>query len=340
MGAFIATNVNANTPVKTITVTPTLEAQQLFFDGRIEAVKAATVSAQTAGRIIKLNYDINDLVPEGAPLLEITSKEQGAGFASAEAELARAKAKNIESQAQFLRYQALFPKGAISKGAMDEATANASSSLQAVSAAKAALIKARETLNYTIVSAPFSGRVTERFVELGETVAVGQPLLSGYDTSEMRAVFQLPQQHKNLISPLNSSDKQVSNLKVKLDGDTYLPKQSVTAFEFINQNNHSFQARVYLSQSEHNVIPGQWVKIIIDSNVEPSLYIPVTAITKRGQLSGVYRQVNDQTLFTQIRTGQQQTDQVEVLAGLQSGDVILEDALAFLINQNVNKQEQ
>ncbi|MGL5358503.1 MAG: efflux RND transporter periplasmic adaptor subunit, partial [Shewanella sp.] len=106
--------LQANT-IETIEVVNKPYANWLTLDATIEAVKAATVSAQTSGRIIKLNYDVNDIVPEGAALLEITSKEQGAELASVEAELAKANAQNIEAQAQYQRYQALFPQGAISK---------------------------------------------------------------------------------------------------------------------------------------------------------------------------------------------------------------------------------
>ncbi|MGL5048215.1 MAG: efflux RND transporter periplasmic adaptor subunit, partial [Shewanella sp.] len=127
--------------IKTIEVFNKPYANWVTLDATIEAVKAATVSAQTSGRIVKLNYDVNDVVPEGAALLEITSKEQGAELASFEADLAKAKALNVEAQAQYRRFKALFPQGAISKGAMDEATANAKATEQAVTAAKARVIK-------------------------------------------------------------------------------------------------------------------------------------------------------------------------------------------------------
>lgn len=78
--------------LETLEVMSKPHANWLTLDASIEAVKAATVSAQTSGRIVKLNYDVNDVVPEGAALLEITSKEQGAELASYEADLAKATA--------------------------------------------------------------------------------------------------------------------------------------------------------------------------------------------------------------------------------------------------------
>ena len=74
--------------------------RQLELDGVLEAVDQGTVSAQTSGRILSIHYDVNDLVPAGAVLLEITSREQAAGLASAQAALAEAQAVDADAQAR------------------------------------------------------------------------------------------------------------------------------------------------------------------------------------------------------------------------------------------------
>ena len=82
--AFSATadELKKETSSKTVTVNLQHYPNWVALDAVIEPTKAATVSAQTSGRIIKLNYDVNDIVAKNAPLLEITSKEQGAQLAS------------------------------------------------------------------------------------------------------------------------------------------------------------------------------------------------------------------------------------------------------------------
>lgn len=323
--AFSGVQVQA-TSLETMEVMSKPYANWVTLDATIEAVKAATVSAQTSGRIIKLNYDVNDVVPEGAALLEITSKEQGAELASFEADLAKARALNVESQAQYKRYKELFPQGAISKGAMDEATANAKATEQAVSAAQARVIKATESLKYTVVSAPFSGIVTERFVELGETVSPGQPLLSGFSANQMRAITQVPQRYINQL-------KNAPEFIVRLSDGRELTSRDLTIFSFADPVSHSYQVRINLPENEANLQPGTWAKASFKNGEREKIQLPVSALITMNELSSVYLKQGEAFVLTQVRVGEPLNGEVEVLAGLKSGDTVAMDAYQVLLNK-------
>lgn len=323
--AFSGVQVQA-TSLETMEVMSKPYANWVTLDATIEAVKAATVSAQTSGRIIKLNYDVNDVVPEGAALLEITSKEQGAELASFEADLAKARALNVESQAQYKRYKELFPQGAISKGAMDEATANAKATEQAVSAAQARVIKATESLKYTVVSAPFSGIVTERFVQLGETVSPGQPLLSGFSANQMRAITQVPQRYINQL-------KNAPEFIVRLSDGRELTSRDLTIFSFADPVSHSYQVRINLPENEANLQPGTWAKASFKNGEREKIQLPVSALITMNELSSVYLKQGEAFVLTQVRVGEPLNGEVEVLAGLKSGDTVAMDAYQVLLNK-------
>jgi membrane fusion protein, multidrug efflux system len=298
----------------------------ITLDASIEAVKAATVSAQTSGRIIKLYYDVNDTVPEGAPLLQITDKEQGAVLAAAEADYAKAKALDIEAQAQLTRYQALFPQGAISRGAMDEAIARAKSSEQAVSVAKAQIIKARESLKYTLVAAPFGGIVTARHVELGETVSPGQPLMSGYDPGQLRAVAQVPARYLEAL-------RQQGSIRLQLDDageELTVARKDISLFDFADPLSHSHAVRVKLDNQDGRIQPGSWAKLSFIGNLRPQILVPVSALIIRGELQAVYLKQGKDFVLTQVKLGKQQGDRVEILSGLRSADEIALDAMQGL----------
>lgn len=323
--ALASTQVQAAS-VETIEVLTKPYANWVTLDATIEAVKAATVSAQTSGRIVKLNYDVNDVVPEGAALLEITSKEQGAELASFEADLAKAKALNVEAQAQYKRYKELFPQGAISKGAMDEATANAKATEQAVSAAQARVIKASESLKYTVVSAPFSGVVTERLVELGETVSPGQALLSGFSASQMRAITQVPQRYINQL-------KNSPEFLVRLSDGREFTSTDLTIFSFADPVSHSYQVRINLPENEANLQPGTWAKASFKNGDREKIQLPASALLTMNELSSVYLKQGEAFVLTQVRVTEPLDGEVEVLAGLKSGDKVAVDAYQVLLNK-------
>ena len=322
-------------PLETITAKSSSQTLYLQLDAKVEPIKSATVVAQTSGRVLAIHYDVNDMVPEGAPLLEITSKEQGAGLAGAEAELAKAQAQNIEAQAQFERYKALFPQGAISKGAMDEATSYAKSSKQAVSAAKAKLISAKENVNYTIVSAPFTGRVTGKWVEQGETISYGQALLSGYATDKLRAVFYVPQQYRQQLADLTS-------ITLSDDVSTY-QSDAINKFNFSTQADQTIEVRVQLENQQQTLQVGQWLKAALPVDQVDTIYLPKSAIFQVGELTAVYRKQGDKYLQTQVRLGKQVTSaeitQVEILSGVMDGDSIINDAASYVLLLNQTQSD-
>ena len=78
--------------------------QWFTMDARIEPVDQGSVAAQTAGRVSRIAVDVNDVVPSGALLVEITNTSQSAGVDQAHAALmsAQARARVISSIPVFL----------------------------------------------------------------------------------------------------------------------------------------------------------------------------------------------------------------------------------------------
>ena len=77
------------------------------WDGVVEAVQHATLTAQTAGRVTVVNVDVNDRVAAGDVLLRLTAVEQQAGANTARAQLRAAEAAAAEAESNYRRYAAL-----------------------------------------------------------------------------------------------------------------------------------------------------------------------------------------------------------------------------------------
>ncbi len=324
--SLIAFSVSAE-QINTLVVEPKQIQNTLTLDGQLEAVKAATVSAQTNGRVMKLYYDVNDYVEAGAPLLELTSVEQGAQLMAARAELTSATAINQEAQLQLKRFNALFPKGAISQGQMDEVTAKAKSSKQAVSAAKARVTQAEQSVKYTQINAPFSGIVTKRHVQIGETVNTGQPLYSGYAQKQIRAITQVPQRFIKAL-------RQYPHMTVQLANGHQYHSDSLTIFNFADPASHSYQVRINLPSFAAELTPGDWVKVQFVTGERDAITIPAQALITMNELSGVYIKLGDSFVLSQVRLGKSNKQEVEILSGLSQGDVIALDAYQVLMQQN------
>ncbi len=302
-----------------LTIKNTLKEQWLTLDATVEAVDQATLSAQTSGRVVKVNFDSNDYVEQGSILLEITSQEQGAQLAAAEAEVLRTQALYNESRLTYQRYQKLFPQGAIAQSQLDQAKTAADTHRQLVCAAQANLKRAQESLDYTIIKAPYSGVVTKRFVEVGETINPGTPLFSGMSLQKLRAVAEIPQRY---LQALRDNPRFIITLA---NGKQLFSKQ-ITLFNYADQQSHAFKVRIALPESAELILPGMWVKAQFVSGKRQTISIPKSAVLTNNELNAVYRDIDGRALLTQVRLGKEQGDDVEILAGLLEGDQIHIDA--------------
>lgn len=313
-----------------VKIAPVEQWQEI--DGYLEALQQGSVSAQTSGRVVALHYDVNDFVPKGAVILEITNKEQSARLRAAKALRTQAVAQNTEAQLQLQRYQDLFPKGAISKGQLDNAIANAQSAASSVRAAQAQIDEAKEALGYTLVKAPYAGIVSKRYVELGEMVTPGAILYSGMSLDKMRAVIELPQRY------LKSIDSNTQFVITSPDGQKLI-SNDFTLFNYADASSHNFKLRINLpSNSESRLLPGMWVKTAFVSASKDAIVVPKSSVMRRSELSTVFVKLGEQYSLRQVRLGRESEGTYEILAGLREGESIALDAYAILAQmESVNE---
>jgi len=93
--------------LETVTLQAGAGVRGRTWDGVVEAVQQATLNAQTAGRVIVVNVDVNDPVEPGQVLLRLTAVEQQAGANTARAQLQAAQAMAAEAEANYRRYAPL-----------------------------------------------------------------------------------------------------------------------------------------------------------------------------------------------------------------------------------------
>jgi len=308
----------------TITVQTSGAGQGRAWDGVIEAVQQADLSAQTAGRVVAVDADVNTRVAAGAVLLRLTAVEQQAGANVARAQLRAAEASAAEAEATFARYSALAARQLVSRLQMDQLRAARDTAIAARDAARAQLAQAGQQADYTVVRAPFTGIVSARRVEPGESIALGQPLMSVYAPGALRIQVQVPQSDADAIRAANKARV------VLADGRT-LNAQQVTVFPSADPATHSVSVRVVLPALKDPPQPGATTKVVFEiPGGIAVVQIPRSALVQRGEVSGVYVRDGNRLSLRQLRLGQRVGEQVEVLAGLKGGEIIAADPVAAL----------
>lgn len=297
--------------------------QQQTWDGVVEAVHQATMYAQTAGRVIELPFDVNDRVKTGDIVVRFTDVEQKSARRQAQAQLASAKASYNEAEASYRRVSEVYARKLVSKADYDQALARRDAAQAALTSAQAGLREVGQKLDYTTVRAPYDGYVTQRFVHVGEAVQPGQPLISGVSLKQLRVTVQVPQSAVAAIRKFQSAD-------ILLNGavSDRVHATKVIVFPYADPETHTFSVRLELNGEQTGLYPGMTVKVAFAVGETKRMLVPQSALWHQGEMTGVYVIGKDGVSLRQVRTGDHYGDRIEVLSGLNDGDVIATDPTA------------
>jgi RND family efflux transporter MFP subunit len=300
-------------PYAVIEIRPERVPIERRLDGTIEAVNQGTVSAQTAGRVAEIRYDVNDFVPAGAVILRLRATEQRAGLAQAQAALSEATARESEAQTRWQRISDMHSRKVVPRAMLDEATANRDAAAARLNAARAALSSAREGVDYTEVRAPYAGVVTQRHVQVGEAVAPGTPLVSGLSLQYLRVAVDIPQRVVEQVRRIGKAAVYVDDRRVEA--------AKLTIFPVAAPQSNTFRARIDLPENAADLYPGMFVKVGFVTGEADRIMLPVASLVERAEVTAVYVFTPEgRTALRQVRLGHRVGDRIEILAGLAPGD--------------------
>lgn len=304
-------------------------------DGTVEAVKQSTVAAQISGRVVEVRFDVGDYVKRGEVIVRIDEREVSDAHASAQARLAQAQATLGNAQAHYERTRELFTRRFVSQAALDQALADYRAAQAQLEAAAAAASQAATVRSFATVTAPYSGVVAARHVELGETVTPGKPLMTGFDPSDLRVVVDLPQAQVHRIGRDAAVDVEFPALNERVQART------VTVSPAADARTHTTRVRLTLPRYVKGAYPGMYARVRFLLGRVRKLVIPATAVVRRTEVTGVYVVADDGAIrFRQIRLGEMAGEtEVEVLAGLKPQEKVAVDPVKAAIAMR-NRQQR
>ncbi|MBV5275340.1 MAG: efflux RND transporter periplasmic adaptor subunit [Lamprocystis purpurea] len=168
--------------------------------------------------------------------------------------------------------------------------------------------------------APFAGVIVKKFVEVGDTVQPGQPLLNYADVEYLQVEVDVP-------ARLRPGLREGMMVKAELDLDNRrVPVRVAQIFPMADAQRHTVKVKFDLPQGVSE--PGMYTRVLIPDVNAPARTnpaIPSTAIRYNGSLPGVYVLAEGgEPQLRLIRIGEELGNGfVTVLSGLAAGDRIL-----------------
>lgn len=272
----------------------------------VEAVQQATVGAQVAGRVLEVKADAGQRVKKGELLMRIDGREAEESMRAAEALYANAKVS-------YERTHSLVAQKFMSPAALDKARAE----LDAASANRAA---AGAGQSHASILAPMSGIVARRHAEMGDMATPGKPLFIIYEPGSLRVTASVPQYRLKEMRGVKAARVEFPELGKWVDA------QSVNVLPTADASTHVSQVRVALPAMPE-ATPGMFARVHFVIGQAEKLTVPASAVLRRGEVAAVYVQATDGRLsLRQLRLGERVgLGEIEVLAGLASGDRVVND---------------
>jgi RND family efflux transporter MFP subunit len=301
--------------------------------GTVRAAQSSQLASQMTGNIIAVQAREGDFVRRGQVLAVLDEAQPRAAVdrAAAAENAARQEvtASNSDlslAEATLKRYQNLYDKKSVSPQEFDEvkaryqaALAHRDMALASQEQAKAAMAQAHTSFSYTRILTPYDGVITEKKADPGTLATPGLPIFTMEGSGRYR-----------LEVTVNESDlgcvRMGEPVSVVLDALQNLRLQGKVAqiVPAADPGSRSFLVKIELP-AENRLRSGVFGRALFSRGQRSSLMIPQTAVVDRGQLQGVY--VLDQNKVASLRyvtLGKNAGPAVEVLAGLQEGDHLVE----------------
>jgi membrane fusion protein (multidrug efflux system) len=283
--------------------------------GTAQARESIIITPKVADTIRRIRFESGDRVRQGQVLVEMSSVEQVA-------DLAQAQAANEAAQDELRRYQELFERGFASQARLDAVRA-------AANAAQARVNAGGSRIADRTIRAPFAGIVGLRTASPGQYMRPGDQIGTLDDIAEIKLDFDVPETQISRLTP-----------GVQIVARTAaFPDRTFTGViddvdTRVEPSTRTVRVRAVLPNADEALRPGMLMTVEVRSNPRETLAVPEIAILEEAGGSYVYRvATRDGAQVTEraaIQTGQRSGGMAEVLEGLTAGDLVITEGVQMV----------
>lgn len=329
--------------------------------GSLVADEAAVVGSRLEGRVEDVYVDLGDTVKAGAPLVTLSQAQFTLKVAQAEAQLLQTRSAvglndgepvsqlNPENSPPVLEQKALWNEAranveramqlrdrnsitvadfeqvaataAVTEARYKSALNSVREKIALIGVREAELSLAREELNDTVIRVPFDGLIQQKQVSAGTYVRIGDSIATVVRTDVLRFRGTIPERHALSLTKGQSVELQIESVPAPV---SVRVTRISPALDLLSR---SLLFEAVVENSDGGLRSGLFAEatVVIDSQSQ-AIVIPQSALSEFAGAEKVWKVVDGKCREQAVLAGERRGQLVEILEGLESGDVVLQDA--------------
>ena len=311
--------------------------------------------AKVAGYVKSIKVDIGDHVRKGQVLATLEIPEMEDDLAKAAAAIGQAEAEISSASDELHRSEAAHElahlsstriadvlkrePGLVPQQEVDEARSRDLIAETQVASAKSGLRTAEQRLlvaraeqtrvqtlhNYTTITAPFDGVVTKRYANAGSMIQAGtasqtqaMPVVQLSQNNLLRLVLPVPESSVGRVRVGETVDVRVPSL------NRIFPGKVARFAEKVQPSTRTMDTEVDVQNPTLTLIPGMYAEVNLHIAESPgALTVPLDAVDRSTAAARVYVVTEGAIHIVPVAVGLETDQSVEILSGLQEGDVVV-----------------
>ncbi|WP_019575980.1 MdtA/MuxA family multidrug efflux RND transporter periplasmic adaptor subunit [Curvibacter lanceolatus] len=299
--------------------------------GTITALNTATVRARVDGELRRILFREGQQVKAGDLLAEIDPRAYEVALAQMQGQLQRDAAQLKNAELDLARYRDLLAKDSIAKQQVDTQEALVGQLKGTVLSDQAQVDNARLQLSYTRVTAPISGRLGLRQVDLGNIVHASDTtgLVTITQTQPIAVVFAVPEAYLPQINQRLQAKGGVLGVEAwdREQRRRLAQGRVLTTDNAIDTTTGTIKLKAEFPNADGTLFPNQFVNIRLQLDTLPNaLVAPNNAIQRGSMGTFVYLVKEDGTVtLRKVSTGAVDGDWVAIEGEVEPGDRLVTD---------------
>ncbi len=301
--------------------------------GTVRSNQTSLVASRVMGGVTSVNVREGDVVQKGQLLITIDDRDATQRQRAADMSVEAAKQSRDLTDKTWQRYKKLYDQDVVSQQEMDRIDTQKKLADAEFNRVKAMADEAATYLSFTKVTAPVSGRITEKRIDAGSMATPGMPLL--VIEEEGSSYIEV-----SIDAGMGRSVKTGMAVEAFVEPENQPVKGLIReVFPAVDPVSRTFTAKIGFKDAR--LRSGLFARVQIPIGEREAMIVPAQSVVRKGQLTGVYA-VDDQGLVTYrlVRTGKVSSAGTEILSGLKANDRIITSGIEKVVDGGVISGEK